>query len=144
MRIICFDGDRDLPVSATEIVKGIEKLVRNESGEIEGEIRIIMTDDEHILTLNKAFLKHDYPTDVLSFPFSKSKDHIEGEVYISCDRALEQAQQYQNTYEEELWRLTIHGTLHLLGFDDQDKNQKIKMSKKETFYIRACREGVHS
>ena len=75
-----------------------------------------LTDDAELRRLNREFLKHDYPTDVLSFP-APSPDGRLGDLAISWERAREQARQFSHPVETEIAILILHGVLHLLGFD---------------------------
>ena len=88
-----------------------------------------------IHTLNKTFLKHDYPTDILTFPYKTGKS-IVAEVFISKDQAEENAFDYSQTLENELLRLISHGFLHLIGSTDKTINEKKDMSKKEDEMIK--------
>lgn len=105
------------------------------------EISIVLVDDFNIMELNKRFLNHDYPTDVLSFPMSvetKLKNESEGlvgEILISAETAQRNAKRYRQTFERELMRLAIHGTLHLLGYNDSTAIQKREMRRKERKYL---------
>ena len=106
-----------------------------ENPRIDGEIRIVFVDNVKIHSLNKDYLGHDYPTDVISFPIEKENNFIEGEVYISIDKASEQAKDFDISQNEEIWRLIVHGVLHLLEYDDQIEEHKVIMKKKEDFYL---------
>lgn len=90
---------------------------------------------KRIHTLNKTFLKHDYPTDILTFPYKTGKS-IVAEVFISKDQAEENAFNYSQTLENELLRLISHGFLHLIGSTDKTINEKKDMSKKEDEMIK--------
>jgi len=78
----------------------------------------LLADDAHLRQLNRDFLGHDYPTDVLSFPNAALKPEL-GEIAISVERASAQAAEFHHTCLEELKILLLHGTLHLLGFDHE-------------------------
>ena len=80
--------------------------------------------------LNKSFLNHDFPTDILTFPYKTGKS-IVAEVFISKDHAEENASKYSQTLENELLRLLSHGFLHMIGFNDKTANEKKVMTKKE-------------
>lgn len=96
-------------------------------------VNIIFIDDQDIHAMNKKYLGHDYPTDVLSFPLSD--EIIEGEIYISVDTARLQAEEYKVSLTNELKRLAIHGALHLIGYDDADEESRKKMHELENKYI---------
>jgi rRNA maturation RNase YbeY len=123
------------PVSAARISELIAPIISKEKPNLDGEIRIILVDDTYMLHLNQKYLNHDYATDVLSFELDSKSDFLDGEVYISLERAVEQAEEYRVAPEQEIWRLAIHGTLHLLGYDDQTENGRRAMHEKEDAYL---------
>ena len=94
---------------------------------------IIFIDDKKMRELNKQYRKIDKSTDVLSFAFEDNEDLSEGtirmlgEIYISVDRAREQAELYGHSYLRELAFLMIHGFLHLLGYDHMNDDDEKKM-----------------
>jgi len=105
-------------------------------------ISLVLCDDPTIQELNRRFLNHNYPTDVLSFPLSegegtsKGKKGLVGEIIISVETAKRNAKRYQQTLERELLRLAIHGTLHLIGYDDATLPQRKKMRRRERWYLK--------
>ncbi|MDD3113160.1 MAG: rRNA maturation RNase YbeY [Candidatus Izemoplasmatales bacterium] len=82
-------------------------------------INIILLTDEAIRDLNATYRHVDRPTDVLSFPNTDLNPEL-GDVFISIDRAKEQAKTYQHSLERELAFLAVHGFLHCLGYDHID------------------------
>ena len=92
------------------------------------EFDCLLTDDKELRRLNREFLSHDYPTDVLSFP-SGSKGPELGEMAISVDRAREQAEQLGHSLETEIRILMLHGLLHLLGMDHESDRGKMRRSE---------------
>ena len=101
----------------------------------DSELSVLLTDDEEMRDLNSRFRGKDRSTDVLSFPMPQDDptgDKLLGDVAISIERAREQALSYGATFEEELTRLLIHGTLHLIGYDHVNGGrQAAKMKAKE-------------
>lgn len=103
------------------------------------EVSIALVDDEEIRVLNRDYRGLDVATDVLSFafddetqtgdiPFATAGEmHILGDIVISLERALSQAREYGHSFERELGFLTIHGMLHLLGFDHQEEEEERAM-----------------
>jgi len=85
--------------------------------------------------LNGSYLKHRYPTDVLSFQLGEHEKKIDGEIYINLDQAKRQARAYKVSFCEEFSRLTIHGLLHLLGYRDNTARKKALMTKKENLFL---------
>lgn len=96
-------------------------------------ISIILVDDEELLRINREFLEHDYYTDVITFPLEENP--LEGEIYISVDRARVQAKEYGVTLYNEVCRLAIHGTLHLLGHDDHTEEERLEMRRLEDRFL---------
>jgi probable rRNA maturation factor len=95
------------------------------------EITVVLDDDAHIQNLNLQFLGIDAPTDVLSFPSDEIDPETEnrylGDIIISYPRAVAQAQAAGHSVESELQLLVVHGTLHLLGYDHAEENEKRNM-----------------
>ena len=96
-------------------------------------VAVILTDNELIREINRDFRGKDQPTDVISFayrdePFPAHEEIIEelGDVYISLDKTAEQAEEYGIDFTDELKRLTIHGILHLLGYDHERSDEDEK------------------
>jgi len=87
------------------------------------------------LRVNQDFLKHDYYTDVITFDNSEELKTIFGDIFISIDRVKDNAKQNKASTLDELCRIMIHGTLHLLGYKDKTKKAKIEMTEKEDFYL---------
>ncbi len=120
-------------VTADWIKQIIYTILETEQSYHQGAISIVLVSDEYITQLNKQFLDKNKPTDVLAFPWNE--DYLWGEVYISVDRAQEQSKYYQVNFTQELARLIIHGMLHLMGYDDQQRDTKISMENREEFYL---------
>ena len=97
-------------------------------------ISLVLVDDVYLLEVNKKFLNHNYRTDVISFDLADG-GAIEGEIYISVDRARIQARRYKVSLEKEVLRLMVHGILHLCGWDDATRSQKLRMRKRENTFI---------
>jgi probable rRNA maturation factor len=113
----------------------IERLFITEKNKL-GNLSYIFCSDEHLLTINQDFLKHDFYTDVITFDLSSSKNQIEGEVYLSIDRIRSNAKQLGVSFKEELHRVIFHGALHLCGYKDKKKEEVIVMRSKENEYLK--------
>ncbi|MDA7798745.1 rRNA maturation RNase YbeY [Flavobacteriaceae bacterium] len=113
----------------------IERVVVSEGFAI-GEINYIFCDDAYLNHINKEFLKHDSFTDIISFDYSLGKQ-ISGDIYISIERVLDNAEKYNVTFENELRRVMIHGVLHYMGYKDKTTEEKKVMRLKEntTIYL---------
>lgn len=121
----------------SELLQRAARLViESESGH-EGNVSIAIVDDATIHALNRKYLEHDYPTDVLSFLLSGSDDPIEGEVIVSADTAAREAARFGWSTSDELLLYLIHGTLHLVGYDDASDIDRAAMRTKESHYLAA-------
>lgn len=98
---------------------------------------IIFITNKEIHKINKEYRKVDRPTDVISFALEDNKDieykdfRLLGDIYISVDRAIEQARDYNHSLKRELCFLSTHGILHLLGYDHQTKKEEEIMFTKQ-------------
>jgi len=111
----------------------IEYTIRNENKEL-GNISYIFCSDEYLWNMNKQYLNHDYYTDIITFDYVKD-DIISGDLFISYDRILDNAEKFKVLRETELLRVMIHGVLHLIGYDDVTDELEKEIHKKEDFYI---------
>ncbi len=110
------------------------KLVSRLKKEFEFEIDSLLVNfvtSEYLLNINKKFLKHHYLTDIITFDYSKNKQKLDSELYISLPEAAENAKKYNVSLEQELMRLVIHGVLHLLGYDDKSQKKQVVMKRME-------------
>ena len=87
--------------------------------------------DQELLAMNKKHLKHNYFTDVITFGELEG-DKISGNIAISVDRVLDNSKTYGVRFDEELKRVMVHGLLHIIGYNDKTKKEKLTMSQKET------------
>jgi probable rRNA maturation factor len=114
------------------------RVVLEGEGIREAQISLAFVDNPTIHRLNKQFLHHDEPTDVLSFPMSAPKAKIlEGELVIGVEVAKEQAAERGHDIAAELALYAIHGLLHLCGYDDHSDGEVKKMRDREWHYLRA-------
>jgi len=96
-----------------------------------GDIGIRVTGDAEIHRINRDHLGHDYPTDVISFPYAAESPHIEGELVVSVDTASERAATLGWRFDDELRLYVVHGTLHLTGMDDLEPQNRAAMRRAE-------------
>lgn len=99
-----------------------------------GDINVVFTSDSYLHRLNVRHLRHDALTDIITFDYS-SENQISGDIFISIERVKENASEYNIPFLVELRRIIIHGILHLLGYKDKTKVQKIEMRAKEDYYL---------
>ena len=103
------------------------------------EIGYIFCTDEYLLGLNKEFLDHDTYTDILTFTLSGDAQPVISEIYISIDRVKENAQSLDIPFLDELYRVMIHGILHLCKYSDHTHVLKAEMTLKEDYYLNKLR-----
>lgn len=106
------------------------RAVAAEYGYAVGNINYIFCSDERELEVNRAFLGHDYYTDVITFDYSTSQT-LNGDIFISLETVQSNAETVGATFEQELMRILIHGVLHLTGQGDKTPETKAEMTAKE-------------
>lgn len=112
------------------IIKKWIKGVVEASGKKVGDVNIIFCNDPSILEINQQFLGHDYYTDIITFDYCEG-NIVSGELYISVDTVEANAQEYNETFRNEMHRVIIHGILHLLGYDDHSEEDIAQMREQE-------------
>lgn len=115
--------------SRTKLKEWINKTAEQREKKI-GNISYIFCSDDELLQINNQYLKHDYYTDVITFDYSEGAV-LNGDIFISVDRVRDNAKQVGVTFEEELYRVMIHGVLHLSGVNDKTEQQAKQMRKAE-------------
>ena len=101
------------------------------------DINLIFTSETYVSNLKKEFFSKTQWTDVIAFPMhNKNEKSVEGEIYISMPTAKDNAKIYKQSYGKELARLVIHGSLHLLGIEDDTDEKKEKMTKLEDHFLK--------
>ena len=119
----------------------VQKALDMQNFTADVELSIVITDNNNIQKINKEFRDKDMPTDVLSFPGYEPEEIEEvknsddlmviGDIIISKEKVIEQAKEYENTFEREFAYLLVHGMLHLLGYDHMEEDEKAIMRKNE-------------
>jgi probable rRNA maturation factor len=104
------------PVDVARVAAAVRHVLREEGVE-EAEISVALVGDAEITALNTDYLEHEGPTDVISFALHERDEAPLGDVYVGVDQALRQAADFGATPAEEVLRLAMHGTLHVLGYD---------------------------
>lgn len=99
-----------------------------------GDIAYIFCTDERILEVNKQYLDHDYYTDIITFDYSEG-NIISGDIFISLDTVKSNSEEFGVSFEKELFRILIHGILHLCGQDDKTPELRAEMTRKENLAI---------
>ena len=111
-----------------DIKKVIDIAIKNQKLD-NLEFNIILVDNEYIHKLNRDYRKIDRPTDVITFALEDFEDiktevRMLGDIYISLDKAEEQAESYAHSFKREICFLAVHGFLHLLGYDHMNKKDE--------------------
>ena len=118
-------------------MRQLVRTVLEGEGVADAEISLAFVDNPTIHTLNKRYLDHDEPTDVLSFPLSEANaKKLSGELVIGAEVALAQAQNRGHAVDAELALYVIHGLLHLCGHDDKRPQPAKLMRQRERHYLR--------
>ena len=119
----------------------VKKALQMQNVTADVELSVVITDNENIQKINKEFRDKDMPTDVLSFPGYEPEEievvknaedlMVIGDIIISKEKVIEQAKEYENTFEREFAYLLVHGVLHLLGYDHMEEDEKAVMRENE-------------
>lgn len=118
------------------VEKIVQELLREEGLDVSWEVSIVIVDDEEIQKLNRDYRGKDTPTDVLSFLLQEGDfvvsegDNLLGDIVISLETALRQAEDYGHSLEREVGFLTAHGMLHLLGYSHETIEAEKVMNEK--------------
>jgi probable rRNA maturation factor len=135
---VFYDGIKYRLTSKKRIIDLMEKVIREEKKLLD-DLNYVFTDDKSILSINKEFLKNNYYTDVIAFSYEENK-RINGEIYISIGTVRKNAYNYKVSFNDEILRVMIHGTLHMCGYDDKTERERAIMRKKEDFWIEKYKE----
>ena len=115
-------------------IKAVARAVLAGEGISDGKLTIACMTDAAIHVLNKRFLEHDEPTDVITFPYSSKPLH--GDLAISTDTAVSAATERGHSPADELLLYVIHGILHLCGYDDTSDKKRKAMKEREAHYLK--------
>ncbi len=152
--IINFENDQEqvrLPEAVVaRMQEGLQAVARLNGLEAAAEVDVTLVDDAEIHVLNRDYRGVDRPTDVLSFALDEEsedsdepeligapEEHLYGDIIISAETALRQAQEYGHGLERELTYLAVHAMFHLLGYDHMTEEEKREMRAKEEEALRA-------
>ncbi len=132
--------NKDVDAIIMKVCNEVSRIYGLTTGE---ELSIFLCNNDKIHELNREYRQIDRPTDVLSFALnegddyadSKEESHLLGDLIISLERTVEQANEYGHSFERELAYLTTHGCLHILGYDHTTDEDKAEMRKEEEFVL---------
>ncbi len=124
------------PFSEEEVRKWIFLCIEQEleSG-VCGYLNFIFCSDKYLHAINVKYLNHDTYTDIITFDYTSDYNSVSGDMFISVDRVKENAKLHNVSFDHELYRVIIHGFLHLVGYDDKTEDDEFKMRFKENFYL---------
>jgi probable rRNA maturation factor len=126
--------DLEIPGFNSEFfVYSLTDLIKCERKSL-GEITVVFCSDDYLLDVNKQYLNHDYFTDIITFDYSEGLV-MSGDLFISYDRVLDNANTFNVEVLTELSRVIFHGVLHLCGYKDKSDMDVILMRDKENFYL---------
>lgn len=119
-----------MPAIKRRDVSAWVKAVAASYGKKVGDVAYIFCSDERILEVNVEYLNHDYYTDIITFDYCEG-DTISGDLFISLDTVKSNSELVGATYEQELFRVIIHGILHLCGINDKGPGEREIMEAAE-------------
>ncbi|HZG44015.1 MAG TPA: rRNA maturation RNase YbeY [Longimicrobium sp.] len=136
-------GEGLAPAADAERIEAAVRHVLRAEGLTEGEISIALVGDDEITALNRQWLDHDWATDVISFNLNGPGEPPLGDVYLGVGQAARQAAELGADPGEELLRLAVHGTLHVLGYEHPEGADRAdsEMFRRQEALLREFRSG---
>jgi len=146
MKVIISNYPEELsfPTAIEENVRAAAEKVGELYGVENGEVSVTLTNNDYIHQLNRKYRQIDRPTDVLSFALNESEEpdiengpdiNVLGDIILSVERAEEQAVDYGHSLRREIAFLTVHGMLHLLGYDHMEEADRLEMEKEQRYVM---------
>lgn len=129
------------PDGRTLDAKALRALLAQAARAEDAEVRrltVVLAGRDRVRRLNREHLGHDYPTDVLAFPFTEEDGLVDGEIYVDLDTAAERCAEFDATPEAEARRYALHGLLHLIGYRDKTEAGQKNMRALEDRYLDAA------
>lgn len=133
LRVEVTVAHRNRMVTAKTVVGYVKKVLKAEKV-ADALVSVVFVGSRYCRKINRQYLKHDYTTDVLAFPLEAGRV-LDGEIYVNLDRARVQAREYGVSIGNEIARLVIHGTLHLVGYDDTSSRKAQAMKIEEERHL---------
>lgn len=131
LKIQFFIEDIDFKIeNQSQLLQWLTSIIHQYNYELD-ELNYIFCSDEYLLNINIEYLNHNTFTDIITFDNSDIDHTITSDIFISIDRVKDNAVLHNTTFNQELYRVMIHGVLHLLGFKDKSDDEKMVMRKKE-------------
>lgn len=146
MKVIISNYPEELsfPAEIEENVRAAAEKVGELYGVENGEVSVTLTNNDYIHQLNRKYRQIDRPTDVLSFALNESEEpdiengpdiNVLGDIILSVERAEEQAADYGHSLRREIAFLTVHGMLHLLGYDHMEEADRLEMEREQRYVM---------
>lgn len=146
MKVIISNYPEELsfPTEIEENVRAAAEKVGELYGVENGEVSVTLTNNDYIHQLNRKYRQIDRPTDVLSFALNESEEpdiengpdiNVLGDIILSVERAEEQVADYGHSLRREIAFLTVHGMLHLLGYDHMEEADRLEMEKEQRYVM---------
>ena len=139
-----YPEELSFPAEIAENVRAAAEKAAELYGVPTAEVSITLTDNAYIHELNRQYRNIDRPTDVLSFALNESEEpdiengpdiNVLGDIILSVERAEEQAADYGHSLRREIAFLTVHGMLHLLGYDHMEEADRLEMEKEQRYVM---------
>lgn len=155
IRVTIRNQNKKRPVDLLKIERIIKKVLRS-VGKKNTDINMVFLSNQKIRAFNRVYLGKDRATDVLAFPLENKQkknargtfpkdsvlmkrntraENVSGDIAISSDKAFSNAKIFKTSFKEEIARYAIHGVLHLLGYRDGSKNERVLMREKENEFM---------
>lgn len=121
------------PPKPSNYLKNLQEVKK--ALQITDTVYVHLLSDEELLAINISSLSHNYYTDIITFDYRDDDDLGYAELLISYNRVIDNAKTHNATNKQELYRVIIHGMLHLCGFDDSNEDEKKIIRNKENYYL---------
>ncbi|WP_291275780.1 rRNA maturation RNase YbeY [Flavobacterium sp.] len=128
--MITFNYESDFVLSNESIYSSWISAIIESENFLEGEINYIFCNDDYLHAINLQYLNHDTLTDIISFDYTEGT-LISGDIFVSIERVLDNAQEFKVSFEDELKRVLAHGVLHYCGYKDKSEEDVFLMRQKE-------------
>ena len=130
---IVYEDTEILDLNPEFFVSWLSDVASAEGQEL-GEICLIFCSDEYLLDVNRKHLDHDYYTDIITFDYTE-EGVVSGDLFVSVERVLDNANTLGEMFHVELYRVIVHGVLHLLGYKDKSESDSLLMREKESWAL---------
>lgn len=128
--MINFNYETDFQLDNEAAIASWLKAVILSENKKEGEINYVFCDDVYLHQINMEYLNHDTLTDIISFDYSIGNE-LHGDIFVSVERVLDNAHDFNVSFDDELKRVLVHGVLHYCGYKDKSPEEEFQMRQKE-------------